>query len=265
MMAEQRFSGKSAIVLGASAEGGSGWAIAERLAAEGARVAVASRNLENLQRLAAKIGGVAIACDAGEPQDLVRLADQARDALGPIDIAIDAAGWPMPGMIADITPEKVERAMAINFMGPLFFVQNCTRVMRDGGAVVVISSISSTHAAPGQMAYACAKAATNMMIKYAAIEFGPRQIRVNAVLPSLIESAMAAPFVAIPGVREAAVKEAPLGRGATPADMAAACLWLASDECFATGIWMPVDGGNHLRRCTFPDEYPPQAYAAIGE
>jgi NAD(P)-dependent dehydrogenase (short-subunit alcohol dehydrogenase family) len=261
----RRYEGKAAIVLGASAEGGSGWAIAERLAREGARVAVASRNLPELQRLASKIGGIALRCDAGQPEDLTRLATAARDAFGPIDVAIDAAGWPMAGFVADITPAKVQQAIAVNFFGPLFFTQQCARVMRDGGAIAIISSIAATLLAPGQMAYACAKAATNQMVRYAALEFGPRRIRVNAVVPALIESAMSAPFRAMPGVMAAILKEVPLGRGATPQDMAAACLWLTSDECFATGVLLPVDGGNHLRRSAFPEDFPAGAFEAIGD
>jgi NAD(P)-dependent dehydrogenase (short-subunit alcohol dehydrogenase family) len=264
-MSNERFKGKAAVVLGASAEGGSGWAIAKRLAAEGARVAVASRNLPELQRLASIIGGIAIRCDAGEPEDLKHLADKTKDTLGPIDIAIDAAGWPMPGNIADITVEKARQAIAVNFFGPLFFTQQCSRVMRDGGAITIISSLASTHICPGQIAYACAKAAANQMVRYAAIEFGPRKIRVNAVIPALIESKMSAPFRALPGVMEAVLKEVPLGRGATPEDMAAACLWLSSEECFATGVLFPVDGGNHLRRSSFPDEFPPNVWDSIGE
>jgi NAD(P)-dependent dehydrogenase (short-subunit alcohol dehydrogenase family) len=103
------------------------------------------------------------------------------------------------------------------------------------------------------------------MVRYAAVEFGSRRIRINAVIPALIESRMSAPFRAMPGVMEAVLKEVPLGRCATPEDMAAACLWLTSDECFATGALIPVDGGNHLRRCTFPDEFPPNVWEAIGQ
>jgi NAD(P)-dependent dehydrogenase (short-subunit alcohol dehydrogenase family) len=264
-MSKGRFEGKAAVVLGASAEGGSGWAIARRLADEGARVAVASRNLPELERLAKLIDGIAIRCDAGNPADLKSLADRAKEALGPIDVAIDAAGWPMPGGVADITPEKATQAIAVNFFGPLFFTQHCTRVMRDGGAIAIISSFASTHICPGQMAYACAKAAANQMVRYAAIEYAPRKIRINAVIPALIESKMSAPFRALPGVMEAVLKEVPLNRGATPEDMAAACLWLSSEECFATGVLLPVDGGNHLRRSSFPDEFPANVWDSIGE
>jgi NAD(P)-dependent dehydrogenase (short-subunit alcohol dehydrogenase family) len=264
-MTDQRFAGKTAVVLGASAEGGSGWAIAERLAQEGAKVVVAARTLPELERLAGKIGGFAVRCDAGEPDDIKQLADITHEKFGPIDLAINAAGWTMPGFVSGISPDDARQAVAVNYLGPLFFTQHCARVMKDGGSIAIITSIAATHVAPGVLAYACAKAATNQMVRYAAVEYGPRRIRVNAVVPAFIESAMSAPMRAMPGVLEAVLKEVPLGRAALPADIAAACLWLASDECFATGVLLPIDGGNHLRRCTFPDEFAAGAYESIGD
>lgn len=264
-MTARRFEGKKAIVLGASAEGGSGWAIATRLAEEGARVAVAARNLSELQRLAARIEGVAIRCDAGIPDDLANLAARINTEFGSVDVAIDAAGWPMSGLIADTTPEDLRLALAVNFCGPFWFIQNIARVMNDGGAIVLISSMAATHVVPGQVAYACAKAATNALVRYAAVELGARRIRVNAIAPALIETPMSAPFRALPGALEAVLREVPLGRAATPGDIAAACTWLAAQECFATGATIPIDGGNHLRRTAFPDELPAAAFESIAK
>ncbi|MET0657548.1 MAG: SDR family oxidoreductase [Steroidobacteraceae bacterium] len=258
-----RFSGKNAIVVGASAEGGSGWATAERLAREGARVVVAARNLESLQRLADRIDGHAVRCDASKPDDIAALAQQSAKLLGRIDVAIYAAGWPKAGTIASTTPDDLMEALGVNFMGPFCFVRSIAEVMNDGGAISVISSLASTNVVPGQVAYACAKAATNLMVRYAAVELAPRRIRANVVVPSLIASPMSEPFRAMPGVVDTIMKEVPLKRAATAQDVAAACLWLASDECFATGSLLPVDGGHNLRRAPYPEDFPKGAYESM--
>lgn len=261
----RRFEGKAAIVLGASAEGGSGWATARRLADEGAKVVVAARDLPALERLAGMIGGHAVRCDAGNPEDVLHLVAESTRLIGPIDIAVFAAGWPRAGALVDITPEALTEALGVNFTGPFFFIQALAAAMREGGAISVISSLASTHVVPGQIAYACAKAATNTLVRYAALELGPRQIRVNAVIPALINSPMTVPFRAAPGVLDAIMKEVPLKRGAEAEDMAAACLWLASPECFATGALLPVDGGNHLRRSAFPEDFAPGAFESMND
>ncbi|VWX50122.1 SDR family NAD(P)-dependent oxidoreductase [Novosphingobium sp. 9U] len=259
----RRFEGKAAIVVGASAEGGSGWATAERLAAEGARVVVAARNATELARLAERIGGHAVPCDAADPAQIAHLVARSVELLGPIDIGIYAAGWPLAGTMEAIAPEQLIQAMGVNYIGPFCFVRDVAANMSLGGAISVISSIASTHVVPEQIAYACAKAATNTMIRYAALEFGAKQIRVNGVVPALIESPMTEPFRAAPGVLEAILKEVPLKRGATADDIAAACLWLASPECFVTGALLPVDGGNHLRRSAFPEDFAAGAFATM--
>lgn len=258
-----RFAGKKAVVVGASAEGGTGWVTAERLAAEGAEVVVAARNVEALQRLATRINGHAVRCDASQPNDIAALADRTAKLVGRVDIAIYAAGWPKAGTIASTTPDDLMEALGVNFMGPFAFVRSIAEIMNDGGAISVISSLASTNVVPGQVAYACAKAATNLMVRYAAVELAPRRIRANVVAPSLIATPMTEPFRAMPGVLEAIMKEVPLQRAASPEDIAAACLWLASDECFATGACLPVDGGHHLRRAPYPDEFPKGAFESM--
>src|SRR5579859_2747414 len=97
---------KVAVVLGASAEGGTGWAVAEGLAAEGAKVVVAARRLEPLQKLAERIGGLAVTCDAANEGEIVRLSKAAADGFGPIDIAVNSAGLPVLGMIANARTDK---------------------------------------------------------------------------------------------------------------------------------------------------------------
>lgn len=246
---------KTAVVLGASAEGGTGWAIAEGLAAQGARVVVASRTFSDLQRLAARIAGQPFKCDAALPQDIRALAEFTVAQYGPIDIAVNSAGLPMLGLIADANPESLQRALDVNYLGMVHFVKEMTARMSDGGSVVLISSYSAVQPVFPHFAYACAKAATDCLVRYAAMEYGARGIRVNSIQPGPIKSAMSKDLFAIPGVEKVFTKEIPLGRVGLPRDYADAVVWLAG-PAYVSGLNIPVNGGNQLTRFPRMDELP---------
>lgn len=240
-----RLKDKVAVVLGASAEGGTGWAIAEALAEEGAKVVVAARNREGLEKLAAKIGGIAIPCDAGKREDIESLAQKVSEKLGPIDIAVNSAALPVISLIADITPEQLQSGADVNYFGHVWFVKYMTERMRDGGSITLISSNSTTQPQPPHFAYACAKSAMDCLVRYAALEYGARGIRVNSLLPGPIKSALAAGLWAIPGVEEIYASHVPLGRIGHPRDYADAVVFL-SGPTYITGVNLPLSGGNHL-------------------
>jgi NAD(P)-dependent dehydrogenase (short-subunit alcohol dehydrogenase family) len=250
-----QLAGKKAVVLGASAEGGTGWAIAEGLAREGAQVIVASRTLSELERLAQRIGGFACACDGGSEADLQRLGAFAAARFGRIDIAVNSAGLPMLGTIDTLTREQLQRALDVNYLGNVWFMREMTRIMNDGGSVVVISSNSTTQPMLPHMAYACAKSAADCLVRYAALEYGARGIRVNSLLPGPIKSHMARELWAIPGVEEIFAAEVPLGRIGQPEDYANAVIWL-SGPAYVTGLNLPVNGGNQLTRSPRPEQLP---------
>src|SRR4029453_4291934 len=151
----------------------------------------------------------------------------------------------------------------VEYFGNSFLLRYLPSLMRDGGAIVVISSIAATHVVPGVAAYAAGKAAANTLVRYAAVELAPRRIRVNAVLPASVGTPMNASFRDNEAVMNIIRKEVPLGRTATADDIAAATQWLCQDDCFATGALVPVDGGNHLRRAPFPDEMPTSTYDGL--
>src|SRR5439155_20555666 len=130
------FQDKSAVVLGASARGGSGWEAARLLAEQGARVTVGARRIEGVQELAGLIGGVGVRCDASIEEEVEAMAEAAVAAHGPIDVAIIASGVPFVGMIDSIPVEDVREAFDINFFGPFFFLKHMGRRMRNGGAMV---------------------------------------------------------------------------------------------------------------------------------
>lgn len=240
-----RLDGKVAVVLGASAAGGSGWAIAEALAAAGAKVVVAARRPEPLQELAAKIGGLAVTCHAGKSDQVAALAKAATDAYGGIDIAVNAAARPLIGTIAETGQAAVQSSLDVNFLGQVNFVREMAAVMRDGGAILLISTAAVEQPSRLMFPYACAKAATDCLVRYAALEYGARGIRVNSILPGPIKTEMAAPLFARPDAEAAIASHIPLGRVALPQDIADAVLMLTG-RSYISGVNLPVSGGMHL-------------------
>lgn len=237
--------GKVAVVLGASAEGGTGWAVAEALAEAGSKVVVAARSMTDLERLADKIGGLAVRCDAASEADIAALARVAADTYGSIDIAVNSAALPVISMIADVTADQLQQGVNVNYLAHVHFIRHMTQVMNDSGSITLITSNSTVQPQPPHFAYACAKAATNCLVGYAAIEYGSRGIRVNSVMPGAIKSALAADLFAIPGVEELYASFVPLGRVGLPRDFADTVIFL-SGPTYITGVNLHVSGGVHL-------------------
>ncbi|GGC19057.1 short-chain dehydrogenase [Novosphingobium marinum] len=248
-------SGKTAVVLGASAEGGTGWGIAEALAAAGANVVVAARSMGPLQKLADKIGGLAVRCDGSSDEDIASLSDAAAEKYGKIDIAVNSAATPTLSMIRDITPELMQQAASSNLFGMAYFLKHMTRNMPDGGSIVLISSMSATHPIAPHFSYAAAKAGTECMIKYAALEFADQKVRVNGIRIATVYSEMAKSHYDSPGISERFIHEIPAGRLGTPEDMADTVLWLAGND-YITGSMLDIAGGNQINRFPFLEELP---------
>ncbi len=247
--------GKIAVVLGASAEGGTGWAIAEALATAGATVIVGARSLVPLQRLADKIGGIAVKCDAANETDVAALAQTAIDKFGKLDIAVNSAGLPVMGMIADSDISNLKSAIDVNYYGQFYFTRHMARAIDHDGSIVFISSMSTTHPVFPHFAYACAKSASDCLVRYAALEYGPKGIRVNSILPGAIKSDMAKEAFDNPAMEAVYAKEIPLGRIGLPEDFANAVLWLAG-PAYVTGLNLQVNGGNALTRMPYLNELP---------
>ena len=249
----RRLEGRTAIVLGASQRGGSGWVVAETLAAEGATVYVAARRLEKVQELADEIGGIAFRCHANSEDEVRALVEAAASRTGTIDIAVAAVGMGSFGSIDDTDQAALLEALSVNFIGPFQFTRYCARHMEEGASVVLFSTITSTDVMPGSVSYSCAKGALNTFVRYAAVEYAPRGIRVNAIKAGMLEG---------PQVRrwrradmyDRFLKEIPLGRAVETVELGKMVVWLATDAVSVTGALINVDGGGHLRRQLFPDE-----------
>ena len=250
-----RLKDKVAVVLGASAQGGTGWAIAEALAGEGAHVVVGARTLGPLQDLARRIGGVAVRCDAAREDEIIAMARTATDTYGPIDIAVNSAAIPVLGLIADAARPSLQESLDINYLGHVFFVKYMAAAMRDGGSITLVSSNSTLQPILPHFSYACAKAATDCLVRYAALEYGPRGIRVNSIQPGPIKSAMAKHLFELPGVEAMFSRHVPLGRIGLPEDYADTVVFL-SGPTYISGVNLPVSGGIHMTGMPLPEEFP---------
>lgn len=243
---------KRAVVLGASMPGGTGWVTAEALAGRGFSTVVGARRIEPATELAGAIGGRAIRCDATVEADIAAMARAAADD-APIEVAVLAAGEGVMGNIDDIGDDAFEQALKLNYVAAVHFIRHMARFMDKGGSIVLMSSIAAARPWPGYFAYGCAKAALETLVRYAAIEYAPKGIRINAVSPG--------PIAAVPGARPMpqAVSDLidstmPLGRRVTPAEVAGAVVWLSTGATATTGEIVHLDGGMHLGRPPYPAE-----------
>jgi NAD(P)-dependent dehydrogenase (short-subunit alcohol dehydrogenase family) len=243
-----RLKGKAAVVLGAASKGNMAQAIARRFRAEGAQVVVAGRKMDELRRFAAEIGGHAVQCDITKLEDLKALAKAALDQMGSVSIAVNSTGWGLLKPFLETTSEELEQMTALQFIAPFQFYQEMIKVMTNGGSIIQISSATATIMLNDHAAYMGAKAGTDHVIRCVANEFGKHGIRANSISPGLTDSPMTAPHKPVPGLFECFRERYPLGRIGTSEDIAAAAVWLSSDECYMTGENLQVNGGLCLRR-----------------
>ena len=246
-----RLKGKRAIVLGAAGEGNMGQVIAQRFADEGARVLVAGRHEDELKRFAEAIGGEYALCDLTKEADVKALADAGKEKLGGVDVAVNATGLGFLKPFLENTREELEMMSNLQFVGPFQFYQAMIRAMTEseggGGSLIQISSATATIMVNDHAAYMGTKAGSDHVIRCIANEFGDAGVRANSISPGLTRTPMTAGMDQVPGLFESFEARYPLGRIGTSEDIAAAAVFLASDECFMTGENLQVNGGLLLR------------------
>ncbi|MEN9932462.1 MAG: hypothetical protein RIS17_1035 [Pseudomonadota bacterium] len=247
------FKGKVAVVLGASNANGIGGASAKAFAEAGAKVLIGARRGEELQVVADTIGADCMVCDAASEADIKAFADHARAKYGKIDFALNCAGLPTNGSISEATAENLSLPMDINFVSNVLFTRYMAEIMNDNGAITLISSTAVDRTMPPNFAYACGKAATECLARYAALEYGARGIRVNAIIPGFILTDLVLPMTEVPGIVEAFAREVPMGRCGYPKDISDVVMWLSAPN-YITGVALPVSGGNQLTRLPRMDE-----------
>ncbi|MGH7865148.1 MAG: SDR family NAD(P)-dependent oxidoreductase, partial [Candidatus Binataceae bacterium] len=249
--ANSRLNGKVAIVTGGAQ--GIGRAIASRLAAEGAKVAIADIAVEASATTAREIvaaGGVAIAVqlDVTKLEDAVAAADLVERELGPIDILVNNAGWDKVEPFVDTTQETWDRVIAINFRGPLNLCKAIAPRMKargHGGKIVSISSDAARVGSTGEAVYAGCKAAIIGFSKTLARELARDRICVNVVCPGPTDTALLRTAMAgREGVLDSMARNIPMRRLGQPVDVAGAVAFFASSDAdFITGQVLSVSGG----------------------
>ncbi|MGE0215057.1 SDR family NAD(P)-dependent oxidoreductase [Mycolicibacterium sp.] len=244
-------SARTAVVIGGAS--GIGWATAQALVADGCRVAIGDVNAAAARDRAVELGQR----DQGHQGHYVDVTDedsvqQLFEALGPLDIAVNCAGFSNVGLITDMPAADFRAVVDVCLTGAFIVAKHAGRHLREGGCLVSISSLNGRQPAAGMSAYCAAKAGLSMLTQVAALELGPRGIRVNAVAPGFVHTPLTAPAAAVPGVVEDYVDNTAIGRAGTPQDIADAVVYLCSSgSSWLTGEVLDINGGAHLKK--YPD------------
>lgn len=238
--------GRLAVVTAGTA--GIGRAVAARFVAEGADVVVTSPSQEDLDATVDALGPrvTGVRGDASSLEDLDALA-AALEALGrPVDVLVANAGRDVPATdVVDTSPEAFDAVAGLNLRGTFFTTARVVPLMRDGGTIVLTSSIAGSNGGPGHAVYNATKAAVRSLARTLTSELRDRGIRANAVSPGPTATAGFAAFTGgSADVERQVVDMIPVGRVGRPEEVAAAVLFLAGDESsFVAGAELVVDGG----------------------
>ena len=249
----ERLGGMVAVVTGGAS--GIGRDIARRYVDEGARVVIADRNAPLVQDTVKELGDAA----AGLDMDVTREADVERavalalSRVGRLDIGVNSAGLGHSVPLTEQTEQQWDTVVDVCLKGVFLSMKHEAKAMdARGGVIINIASINARQPGAGLSAYCAAKAGVEMLTRVAALELGPRKIRVVGIGPGLIDTPLTTFQQERPHVRDAFLENIPLGRVGRTADIAHAAVFLASDDAsWITGDTIFVDGGSLTKK--FPE------------
>jgi meso-butanediol dehydrogenase / (S,S)-butanediol dehydrogenase / diacetyl reductase len=255
-----RLANKVAIITGGGS--GVGAATARLFASEGCKVVVTGRRPEPLVAIAAEIGGAYVAGDTGDSAHAREVVGETVATFGGIDVIVACAGVGIESNVGDLEDEDWKRTFATNLDGPMMLTRAGLPVMleRGGGSIVLVASTNGMAAAPSSVAYDVSKAGLIALARAIAVDYGPHGIRANALCPGWIMTPMgdgsmdelgASKGVSRQEAYDLATADVPLRRAGTAEEMAACCLFLASDESsIVTGTSLVADGGGQAVELT---------------
>jgi NAD(P)-dependent dehydrogenase (short-subunit alcohol dehydrogenase family) len=247
-----RLDGKVAVVIGGA--GGIGEIMAKGMAAQGAKVAIASRNIQKLEGLAKQIQSetksevVGLKVDVGDKDSVPRLAEQVMKKFGTVDILVNSQGINTKAPALGFPVETWDQLFNVNVKGTMLACSEFGKVMveKKKGKIINISSVRGLRATlwGGNEGYSATKGAVDMMTRALASEWAPYNINVNAIAPLLIRTPLAAPTLNDPEKLKTYVANVPFKRIGEPQDIAGLCIFLASAASdFITGQIIYLDGG----------------------
>ena len=252
-----QLSGKVALITGGGT--GIGAAIAARFIKDGAKVCIAGRRREKLEETAGSLPkGSVLTCtgDVSSYEDIRRIVATALEFGKKLDVLVNNAAIEAMGRVTELGPDDWRKAVDTNLTAPFLLMKETIPFMirNGGGSIINIASLGGVRALPGMPAYCTTKAALIMLTKQVALDYGPEKIRCNAVCPGATRTEMNKKALVLPiseklgtdleGAYKYFTRNVPLRRAAEPAEIAALCSYLASDDSsFMTGSEIAIDGG----------------------
>lgn len=254
-----KLEGKVALITGGGT--GIGAAVAERFVAEGAKICISARRQEMLDKVAQSLPSDSVTTcsgDVSKQEDAERMVETTVKFGGKLDVLLNNAGISIQGAVADLDPENWHKVIGVNLTGPFLLMRAAIphMIKAGGGSIINMASVGGLNCLPAYGAYCPSKAGLIMLTKQVALDYGPQNIRCNAVCPGGVKTDMTEEEFGQVGKMlgmdsdsffSLISEEMPLRRFADPPEMGGVCTFLASDDSsFMTGASVVVDGGTDV-------------------